>query len=125
MPEVYAGNAGDDNIRGWFIGRFLAPASGLRHQEDLELKWGIHSAGESRPQAWGRYNVATTICILVRGRFLLRFRRDGREREVLMEREGDYVIMPPQVDHSWQAVTDSVVLSVRFPSVPDDQVNSP
>jgi quercetin dioxygenase-like cupin family protein len=36
---------------------------------------------------------------------------------VLLERQGDYVVWGPGVDHSWRAEEESVVLTVRWPSV--------
>jgi quercetin dioxygenase-like cupin family protein len=36
---------------------------------------------------------------------------------VTLQKEGDYIIFGPNVVHSWEAVGNTVVLSVRFPSV--------
>ncbi len=52
--------------------------------------------------------------MLISGRFRMRFPR----REVLLERQGDYVVRGRGVDHSWHADEESVVLTVRWPSVP-------
>ena len=45
----YFGNAKDDQVRGsgWFVGQFVSAELGLRHQTDVELKWGIHPDGEN------------------------------------------------------------------------------
>jgi hypothetical protein len=123
MDRVYFGNAATENIDGWFIGQFIPQELGPRHQTDVELKWGVHPAGETRAQSWGRYNKATTISILIQGIFQINFRVDGEVKEILLQKQGDYVTMPPGVEHSWIAITDSVVMSVRFPSLPGDQVN--
>jgi quercetin dioxygenase-like cupin family protein len=50
------------------------------------------------------------------------FRVDGAQREVTLRTKGDYVAFGPEVVHSWEAVGDTIVLSVRFPSV---EVGSP
>ncbi|MET9017469.1 signal peptidase I, partial [Streptomyces olivaceoviridis] len=39
-------------------------------------------------------------------------------RSVLLEEQGDYVVWGRGVDHSWFAEEESVVLTVRWPSVP-------
>lgn len=39
-------------------------------------------------------------------------------RSVLLEEQGDYVVWGQGVDHSWTAEDDSVVLTLRWPSVP-------
>ncbi|WP_374005171.1 hypothetical protein [Streptomyces ipomoeae] len=36
----------------------------------------------------------------------------------MLERQGDYVVWGRGVDHSWVAEEESVVLTVRWPSVP-------
>ncbi len=123
MDGIYVGNAATENLNGWFIGQFIPPELGPRHQTDVELKWGIHPAGETRAQSWVRYKKATTVSILIQGIFQIHLRADGEIKEVLLQKQGDYVTMPPGVDHIWAAITDSVVMSVRFPSLPGDQVN--
>lgn len=114
----YVGNAKDDQAggSGWFIGQFIPAELGLRHQTDLELKWGIHPDGEKRPQPWANKN-GTTISVLVEGSLKLTFHVDGARQEVTLRTKGDYVVFEPEVVHSWEAVGDTIVLSVRFPSV--------
>jgi quercetin dioxygenase-like cupin family protein len=43
-------------------------------------------------------------------------------RSVLLEKQGDYVVWGKGVDHSWYAEEESVVLTVRWPSVPGYRV---
>jgi mannose-6-phosphate isomerase-like protein (cupin superfamily) len=114
------GNAVEDGKRGWFVGQFVPEIEGLRHQGDVELKWGIHPAGERRG-SWAYYNKATSIPILIEGRFQLWVRGDGMREECFLEKPGDYVIINPGLRHDWAAVSDSVVLTVRFPSIAGDQ----
>jgi hypothetical protein len=54
----------------------------------------------------------TTVLILVRGRFRLNL---PAESFVLCD-EGDYVMWGADIDHSWRAEADSVVITVRWPS---------
>lgn len=124
IKEFSFGNAITEAKRGWFVGQFVSEAEGLRRQVAVELKWGIHPKGESRQPRWVRYRTATTISILVSGVFVLEVRAEDSARQVTLQEAGDYVIMAPGVEHTWEAVTDSVVLTVRFPSLPDDQVGS-
>lgn len=118
------GNAVADGIRGWFVGQFVPQHEGLRHQDAVEIKWGVHPKGESRAPRWARCNSATTVSILVEGTFRLAVRGGDTFEETVLEAPGDYVIIAPGLEHSWEALSDSVVLSVRFPSLPDDQVLS-
>jgi hypothetical protein len=114
----YFGNANADQVRssGWFIGQFVAPELGLRHQTDVEVKWGVHPDGDRRlsPEANGN---GTTISVLVVGVLRVTFHVDGTQQEVMLQKRGDYVVFGPDVVHSWEATGDTIVLSVRFPSV--------
>jgi hypothetical protein len=118
VKPFYFGNAETDQVRGsgWFIGQFVPAELGLRSQTEVELKWGIHPAGDKRPQPWANQN-GTTISVLIEGGLKLTFYTDGSRQEVILRTKGDYVIFGPQVVHSWEAMGDTIVLSVRFPSV--------
>src|SRR2546427_161524 len=39
------------------------------------------------------------------------------DRGTALERPGDYVVWGPGIDHIWQAEADSVVITVRWPSL--------
>jgi hypothetical protein len=114
----YFGNAAIDQVRdsGWFIGQFVPPELGLRHQTDVEVKWGIHPDGEKRPEPWANGN-GTTISVLLQGTLHVFFHTGGTPELVTMAKQGDYVVYGPDVVHSWEAAGDTLVLSVRFPSV--------
>jgi hypothetical protein len=114
----YFGNAEADQVRGtgWFVGQFVPSQFGLRHQTDIELKWGIHPDGDKRGQPWANRN-GTTISVLIEGRLRVTFQIDGGQQQVTLQKRGDYVVFGPDVVHSWEAMGDTIILSVRFPSV--------
>jgi uncharacterized cupin superfamily protein len=120
--EHATGNAQDDSRahRGWFVGSFVPDQLGLRSTGDVEIKWGVHEAGDGQDE-WTMNTTATTISILVRGKDKIVF-PDG---EVLLEHEGDYAIWSPGVPHRWQALEPCVVISVRWPSSVNDAVEVP
>jgi quercetin dioxygenase-like cupin family protein len=107
------GNAEDDGRerRGWILGHFIDPAEGVRSSKDVEIKWGIHPEGEKRAE-WTADDQRTTLVFRVSGRF----RIDLTEGSFTLEREGDYLVWGPGIDHSWEALTDAVVVTVRWPS---------
>ena len=109
----YSGNAAEDGLetRGWLLGHFIDPAKGIRSSKDVEVKWGIHPAGEKRSD-WTADDQRTTLVLLVDGNF----RIDLTEGGVILARQGDYAVWGPGIDHSWEAVSDSVVVTVRWPS---------
>ena len=72
--EVVFGNAGAEGASrgGWFAGHFMTPEDDPRSTSVLEVKWGVHPAGDCRTQ-WAVNGQATTLSILVKGRFRLQF----------------------------------------------------
>ena len=114
----YFGNAAADQIRntGWFIGQFVPPELGLRHQRDVEVKWGFHPDRDKRPSPWANGN-GTTISVLIRGTLHICFHTGETQETVTLTKEGDYVIFGPEIVHSWEASGETLVISVRFPSV--------
>ncbi|MGQ0446093.1 MAG: hypothetical protein ACT4O2_13455 [Beijerinckiaceae bacterium] len=122
--SFYFGNAAVDQLRntGWFVGQFVPAGLGLRHQTDVEVKWGLHKDGEKRSHPLANGN-ATTISVFVRGGALrVTFGVGETQQTVTLQREGDYVVFGPDIVHFWEAEGEPVVLSIRFPSV---EVNRP
>lgn len=111
----HAGNAAEDgrSTNGWLLGHFIDPAKGVRHSKDVEVKWAIHPAGDKRA-AWTADEQRTTLLLLIQGNF----RVDLTEASVTLAKQGDYAMWGPGIDHSWQAISDSVVVTVRWPSSP-------
>ena len=109
------GNAGKDTetTRGWLLGHFIAPSEGVRSTKDVEVKWGIHPAGDKRP-GWTADDQRTTLLLLVEGQF----RIDLTEGSRVLAQQGDYAVWGPGIDHSWEALTDAVVITIRWPSTP-------
>lgn len=74
---------------------------------------GRPSEGDERAH-WVTGEDRTALQVLVSGRF----RVDFPGRSVVLAEQGDYVVWGRGVDHSWYAEEESVVLTVRWPSVP-------
>ncbi|MCP4373865.1 MAG: metallophosphoesterase [Deltaproteobacteria bacterium] len=101
------------NVNGWIIGHFIKHIEGLRRSTDIEIKWGVHPKGEARHEP-NLCNWAITFTLLIKGVFKVSF-ADPHE-PILLEKEGDYVMTPQGLAHSWMAQQDSTVLTVRWPS---------
>jgi quercetin dioxygenase-like cupin family protein len=91
---------------------FVEPKGSVRATPAIEVKWGIHPAGQRR-DSWYTQEQRTTMLLLVSGRFRL----EMSVGSVILERQGDYVVWGPGIDHSWHAEDDSVVVTVRWPSI--------
>lgn len=98
---------------GWVLGHFIDAAGGVRHSQDVEIKWGIHPAGQTRAE-WTSDERRTTLVCLVDGHFRL----DLTEGSITLGKQGDYAVWGPGIDHSWEALADSIVMTVRWPSSP-------
>jgi len=111
---IYVGKADVDapGERGWLLGHFRPPDD-PRHSTDVEIKWGRHPKGDRRAQ-WVTGDERTALLMLISGRFHVEL----PDRDVVLTEPGDYVIWGKGVDHSWFAAEESVVLTVRWPSVP-------
>ena len=119
QSNVVFGNASIEgaNRWGWVMGHFFNPTDDPRSTYLLEVKWGVHKTGESRQQ-WATNIEATTLSILIKGRFRLQF----PEQEVVLCHEGDYVLWLPKVPHTWSAEEDSTIVTIRWPSKAGDSV---
>ncbi len=109
-----AGNADEDttDTRGWLVGHFIDPAKGgPRSTGDVEVKWANHPAGDKRPE-WTSDDQRTTLVFLVSGEFRVDLTDGGK----VLSRQGDYIMWGAGIDHSWEALADSVVVTVRWPS---------
>ncbi len=111
----HSGNAEEDGRErhGWVLGHFIEPAEGVRSSRDVEIKWGIHPAGEKRA-GWTIDDQRTTFVLRVSGAF----RIDLTDGSHTIQNQGDYLLWGPGIDHSWEALTDSVIVTVRWPSSP-------
>ena len=111
----HTGNAYDeaDRHRGWILGHFISPKDLVRTTGDLEVKWGVHPAGQKRDN-WTEGETRSTLLLLISGRFRLHLATGS----TTLARQGDYVTWGPGIDHSWQAEEDSTVVTIRWPSIP-------
>lgn len=112
----HVGNAKSDGSdwRGWIVGHFIdGDATPIRTSQDVEIKWGVHPAGEERA-SWQTTEHRTTVLVLIEGRFQINLSVDSHT----LREQGDYAMWGPGIGHSWKAEQDSVVLTIRWPSVP-------
>ena len=115
LSMILCGNAFADDAphHGWFIGRFLNIPHDLRSSNEIEVKWSTHHAGTQK-RFWGMSEEATTLCVLIKGQVSIEF----PGKKCTLSQEGDYAIWSAGVPHRWVVVQESLVLTVRWPSVP-------
>jgi hypothetical protein len=83
----HSGNAADESgdYRGWLVGHFIGSEDG-RRTAGVEVKWGVHAAGEQR-RAWTEGEVRSTLVILVSGKVSA----DLSVGSVTLAHQGDYL----------------------------------
>jgi hypothetical protein len=121
MDGVIVGNGADAGAatRGWFVGHFMS--AGPQQTNDVEVKWALHRRGE-RNGAIATNRTATSLSILIDGRFRLVFRDPaGAEETVVLRTRGEFALWRPGVGHDWEAEEDSILVTVRWPSKSGDQ----
>jgi len=101
----------------WVMGHFMEPGSPFQ-TDDLEIKWGLHHPGESK-NSFGTNSQAKTLAILIRGKTSLKF--PDQKQEIILEKEGDYVYWDRGVRHRWSVLEETLVITIRWPSIPNDQ----
>jgi len=146
MEKIIQGNLNqnDPKRRGWFAGNFMDEDSPFK-TDDFELQWRKLKAGEEKPNL-GTQKVAKTMGILVYGKFEFNFPKEnkldpakggasgrvcrkGRSsaasnysgKKITLEKEGEFVFFDAGVAHSWKVIEDTLLVSIRWPSIPGDQ----
>lgn len=129
--NIYQGNATADgrDFSSWFVGDlerwcalngvpFEPSRHGLRSTQALEIKWGLHRKGDPRPGGWTGPSPRMCLSLLVQGDFMLKFRLpESPEQETTyrMTEVGDYLLWREDGEHTWMALEDSIILTVRWP----------
>ena len=115
MDSVYKGDAETDGkkTKNWIVGHFIPPDD-IRHSDDVEIKWGVHQKGEKRI-GWVTGETRTTVALLISGKIVFEF----RDKKIELSAQGDYLMWPVGTDHRWEVIEDSVVITVRWPSIPN------
>lgn len=109
---------------GWILGHFVDEEPSRRHR-DVEVSWCPHHKGACNQHGAVANRAAHTLTILIYGRFRLTFASDGKVGSVLLSAPGDFALWVPGVAHDWLAEEETLLVSVRWPSIPRDQYPIP
>jgi hypothetical protein len=100
---------------GWLVGHFIKTPSSLRATGDLEIKWGEHKPGKFTD--WKSQPEKKTITLLVSGKMLVQIRIGRKTDAYILSSPGDFIIWDDNRKHRWKALTKTIVISIRWPSV--------
>jgi hypothetical protein len=113
-PEFGNANVVGLPAGGWILGHFVEQKS-LRATEAIEIKWGMHNASEW--SHWKSQRGKKTITLLLSGKFAMQIRSGKRPKTITLSSPGDFVVWEDDNEHRWRAITDALVISVRWPSL--------
>lgn len=98
----------EDYIKGWFVGNFspvLIPSKDF----EIAVKW--FKAGEK--EAIHKQIIATEVTVVIEGSIKL-----GDQIFI----KGDVILIPPGEFAAFESLTDSALVCLKTPSIPDDKV---
>jgi len=101
-------NKMNEFIKGWFVGDF-SPV--LLHSKDYEIAVKWFKSGEQEPLH--KQIEATEITVVIEGQIRL-----GGE----IFSKGDVITIPPGEFAEFESLTDSSLVCVKTPSLPNDKV---
>ena len=93
--------------KGWFAGSFTPSVLKTRN---FEIAVKYYKAGDT--EEWHYHKVAQEITVIVSGRVEMCNRIFSR---------GDIILLSPGEGTSFQALTDTVTVAVKTPSIPHDK----
>ena len=98
----------EEFVKGWFIGNFQPV---LFQTQDFEVAVKMFQAGEK--EALHKQLVATEVTVVIEGEI--------RMRESVFVK-GDVITIPPGEFADFQSITDSSLVCIKYPSLPDDKI---
>lgn len=119
MKPIHKGNLNKENLtntRGWFIGHFAQDKNLC--SDHFEIKWTTHPKGDIKPTT-AKNKTAKTISILISGKFIVRYPQNNTN--IILDQAGDYAYHAEGIYHTSEALEESTILTIRWPSIPGDQ----
>lgn len=98
----------EDFVKGWIVGDF---APSLHQNSDFEV--GVKFFKQGEVEAPHKQLIATEITVVVEGKIKL-----GGS----IFQRGDVISIPPHEVAGFESLTDSSLVCIKFPSLPNDKV---
>lgn len=126
MEKILFGRIEDiSKGNGWIFGHFQEAAP--FKNDAFEVQFAAMKKGQRKEkggvQAMGRNKQAKTLTFLIKGKTRIIFPEENKE--VTLKEKGDYCYSAEGVFHTWEVLEDCEVVSVRWPSIKDDQETKP
>lgn len=89
--------------------------------EELGIKYSKLKKGDNKPNPY-QNQISKTITILISGKLVIAFPDSGKK--VVLEKEGDFIFIPPQAPHTREVKEDTFCFSIRWPALDKDQTTT-
>lgn len=122
MDDIISGNLDEQEDpvkRGWFMGHFISEKS-FFHNKDFEIRCANHKKGDKKENTVANIK-SKSISILINGKCVIRFPQQNKE--IILSKQGDFVFWNSKVYHNSEVLEDSTILTIRWPSIPDDVIS--
>jgi len=118
MGKLITGNL-DERValhpetRGWFLGCFMSKYPDFLSNE-VEMKWDKFKKGFKKSGLFTK-TATKTFTILISGKFIIKYPKFNQE--AVLSKQGDFVFYDAsQTDHESEALEDSLLFTIRYPS---------
>ena len=122
MDDIISGNLDEQEDpvkRGWFMGHFISEKC-FFHNKDFEIRCANHKKGDKKENTVANIK-SKSISILINGKCVIRFPQQNKE--IILSKQGDFVFWNSKVYHNSEVLEDSTILTIRWPSIPDDVIS--
>ena len=99
----------NEMVKGWFVGSFIPT---VYSTEEVEVAVKKYKKGEYDVMHF--HKIATEITVVVSGNIIM----DGNEYK-----EGDIIVIEPNEQSDFKALTDAVLTVVKIPGAKNDKYN--
>ena len=117
MDNVQTGNFDQDIQRypelvNWVVG-YARPDDSPLHTNNVYVKWVRLKKGHQKATPT-LVKTANTLGVLISGKIAQHF--PGKKKTIILKKMGDYIFFGPNTRHSWEALEDCVIITVRWPA---------
>lgn len=121
QQDILVGNFNTEDAQGgWRVGHFAKKPEFKTDKTEFQYVYEM-KAGEHKPKAV-YYKNCSTLTVLIEGEIEIEFPHSKDHSKKVLKVVGDYNFFGPNVCHKWKALKKTTLVSVRWPSVEEDQV---
>jgi hypothetical protein len=120
MKDIQTDNFDQDvrqnpELVNWVVG-YARPEDSPLRTNSVYVKWVRLKKGQEKA-APSFEPTANTLGVLISGKIAQNFPTE--DKTIILQKQGDYIYFGPNVPHTWSAIEDCLILTVRWPASHD------